>query len=82
MSDEEILKAGPYRSKCRLPALCYLHKENNAAILRSSQPMAGMKQKRSKYDQHLLKAADVRFIFDARPKKNALASPLQYDVTD
>ncbi|KAJ1866777.1 Splicing factor 3B subunit 4, partial [Coemansia sp. RSA 990] len=45
ISDATLTYAAWYRSKARLPALCYLH-PNGFSMTRSSQPMVGLKQAR------------------------------------
>ncbi|KAE9394118.1 phosphatases II, partial [Gymnopus androsaceus JB14] len=54
ISDTTLQYASKYRSKCRIPALCYLHWSNYASITRSSQPMVGITQNRSIQDEKLI----------------------------
>ncbi|KAN0077197.1 Protein-tyrosine phosphatase-like protein [Tylopilus felleus] len=56
ISDSTLQYAAKYRSKCRIPALTYLHWANHASITRSSQPMVGIKQNRSVQDEKLVEA--------------------------
>ncbi|KIY73237.1 phosphatases II [Cylindrobasidium torrendii FP15055 ss-10] len=56
ISDTTIQYAGKYRSKCRIPALTYLHWNNYGSITRSSQPMVGITQNRSIQDEKLVEA--------------------------
>ncbi|KAG6333230.1 hypothetical protein ID866_5865 [Astraeus odoratus] len=56
ISDSTLQYAGKYRSKCRIPALTYLHWANYGTITRSSQPMVGIKQNRSVQDEKLVEA--------------------------
>ncbi|KAI6127781.1 phosphatases II [Pisolithus croceorrhizus] len=56
ISDSTLAYAGKYRSKCRIPALTYLHWANLGTITRSSQPMVGIKQNRSIQDEKLVEA--------------------------
>ncbi|KIJ69078.1 hypothetical protein HYDPIDRAFT_36171 [Hydnomerulius pinastri MD-312] len=56
ISDSTLQYASKYRSKCRIPALTYLHWANYATITRSSQPMVGIKQNRSVQDEKLVEA--------------------------
>ncbi|KAJ1873809.1 phosphatidylinositol-3-phosphatase ymr1, partial [Coemansia sp. S17] len=89
ISDTTLTYAAKYRSKCRLPVLCYLH-PNQASMTRSSQPMVGLKQARSVQDEKLIEAilassepqgSAPRFnydrnniIIDARPTTNAVVN--------
>ncbi|KAJ2005283.1 phosphatidylinositol-3-phosphatase ymr1 [Coemansia thaxteri] len=89
ISDTTLTYAAKYRSKCRLPVLCYLH-PNRASMTRSSQPMVGLKQARSVQDEKLIEAILAssepqgnapRFnyernniIIDARPTTNAVVN--------
>ncbi|VEU23272.1 DEKNAAC104395 [Brettanomyces naardenensis] len=69
------------RSKRRFPALAYYYKKNGCTIVRSSQPLVGLKQNRSFQDEKLLYEVfrtngreDKRnLIVDARPMTSALA---------
>ncbi|KIJ10493.1 hypothetical protein PAXINDRAFT_177455 [Paxillus involutus ATCC 200175] len=56
ISDSTLQYASKYRSKCRIPALTYVHWANYASITRSSQPMVGIKQNRSVQDEKLVEA--------------------------
>ncbi|KAG2365707.1 phosphatases II [Suillus spraguei] len=56
ISDSVLRYASKYRSKCRIPALTYLHWANFGSITRSSQPMVGIKQNRSLQDEKLVEA--------------------------
>ncbi|KAL4067721.1 phosphatases II [Scleroderma citrinum] len=56
ISDSTLHYAARYRSKCRIPALTYLHWANYGTITRSSQPMVGIKQNRSVQDEKLVEA--------------------------
>ncbi|KAJ2673105.1 phosphatidylinositol-3-phosphatase ymr1 [Coemansia sp. RSA 1085] len=89
ISDATLTYAAWYRSKARLPALCYLH-PNGFSMTRSSQPMVGLKQARSVQDEKLVEAilatseptgTPPRFqyernniIIDARPTTNAVVN--------
>eukprot|EP01135_Chromosphaera_perkinsii_P006614 Nk52_evm16s554 gene=Nk52_evmTU16s554 len=70
-----------FRSKGRLPVLSYLYPTNLSAIVRCSQPLGGMKQKRAPEDEKLIQSVwrvnpnrTSNFILDARPKVNAMAN--------
>ena len=56
ISDTTLNYAAKYRSKCRIPALTYLHWANHGSITRSSQPMVGLKNARSIQDEKLIEA--------------------------
>lgn len=79
ITDSVLKYASKYRSKQRLPVLCYLH-TNSASITRSSQPMMGVKRNRSIQDEKLVqtifstKPATSNLIIDARPFANAYAN--------
>ncbi|KAJ1669620.1 phosphatidylinositol-3-phosphatase ymr1, partial [Coemansia sp. RSA 25] len=89
ISDTTLTYAAKYRSKSRLPVLCYLH-PNQASMTRASQPMVGLKQARSVQDEKLVEAilassepqgSAPRFsydrsniIIDARPTTNAVVN--------
>ncbi|KAJ2850640.1 phosphatidylinositol-3-phosphatase ymr1 [Coemansia brasiliensis] len=89
ISDTTLTYAARYRSKARLPVLCYLH-PNGSSMTRSSQPMVGLKQARSVQDEKLVEAilatseptgTPPRFqyersniIIDARPTTNAVVN--------
>jgi myotubularin-related protein 6/7/8 len=74
---------GSFRSKVRIPALSYIHKENAVSITRSAQPMTGLTQNRSLQDEKLVECifsssnivqpTGPNLIIDARPTANALA---------
>ncbi|KAJ7510118.1 protein-tyrosine phosphatase-like protein [Mycena galericulata] len=56
ISDTTLQYASKYRSKCRIPALSYLHWANFGSITRSSQPMVGITQNRSVQDEKLIES--------------------------
>ncbi|TDL25030.1 phosphatases II [Rickenella mellea] len=56
ISDTTLQYASKYRSKCRIPALVYLHWANFGTITRSSQPMVGLTNNRSIQDEKLIEA--------------------------
>ncbi|XP_053313863.1 myotubularin-related protein 2 [Spea bombifrons] len=81
ISDEELKKVAAFRARDRVPVLSWLHPESQAAIVRCSQPMAGVNGKRCKEDEKYLQSimdANAQshkiFIFDARPSVNAVAN--------
>ncbi|PGH17347.1 hypothetical protein AJ79_01231 [Helicocarpus griseus UAMH5409] len=69
MSDNTINYASRHRSRARIPVLTYLHPVNNCSITRSSQPMVGVRNKRSIQDEKLLAA-----IFSTSRQERPLAS--------
>ncbi|KAL6063106.1 Myotubularin-related protein 2, variant 3 [Balamuthia mandrillaris] len=81
VSDNVIIEAATFRSKGRLPILSWIHPSNSATITRSSQPLVGMKNHRSKADEKLIRniatsnsTSRSLCILDARPKVNAAAN--------
>ncbi|PKS10329.1 hypothetical protein jhhlp_002080 [Lomentospora prolificans] len=57
ISDLTLKYAKDFRSRCRIPALSYLHPINGCTILRSSQPHAGITRKTNTQDEKLVCAA-------------------------
>lgn len=79
ISDEDLKLASSFRTKNRIPTLCWYDKEKKSSLWRSSQTKSGLIQQRNIYDEKLLKSiADTSngkiTIFDARPYLNALAN--------
>eukprot|EP00039_Didymoeca_costata_P013860 m.217451 g.217451 ORF g.217451 m.217451 type:complete len:551 (+) comp15886_c0_seq2:93-1745(+) len=80
-SDEDCIAASQFRSKGRMQALSWLHK-NGASISRCSQPRVGFMGKRSSADENLIrnilmgtvKNKNTIHILDARPRRNAVAN--------
>ncbi|KAI9467409.1 phosphatases II [Lactarius psammicola] len=56
ISDSTLQYGAKYRSKCRIPALTYLHWANFGSITRSSQPMVGLTNARSIQDEKFVEA--------------------------
>ncbi|KAI9445984.1 phosphatases II [Lactarius indigo] len=56
ISDSTLQYGAKYRSKCRVPALTYLHWANFGSITRSSQPMVGLTNARSIQDEKFVEA--------------------------
>jgi myotubularin-related protein 1/2 len=80
-SDDLLKQVAAYRSRGRIPVLCWIHKENRASITRCSQPLVGKLGKRCREDEvmlHLIKkvtpGSNKLYIIDARPKLNAVAN--------
>jgi myotubularin-related protein 1/2 len=77
MTDSELFKVKEFRSRGRFPCLTWIHPTNNCVLLRCSQPESGITGKRCIEDEKLLSMAEVKYIFDARPKVNALANSVK-----
>ncbi|OQR96817.1 myotubularin-like protein [Achlya hypogyna] len=80
VSDAELLVAGAFRSKARIPALSWRDVQTGATICRSSQPLVGLGQKQCAEDIALVQAiaaanpsSSTLVIVDARPWANAVA---------
>lgn len=87
ISDEELKEVFAFRSKGRMPVVCYRH-TNNVAIARCSQPLAGLTRTRSMADEKLFRlmldnslggssassGQKQLYIMDARPRANAYAN--------
>ena len=56
ISDNVLFHAAKFRTKNRIPVLSYLHASNLVSITRSSQPLVGLKKKRSIQDEKLVEA--------------------------
>ncbi|KAF3836714.1 hypothetical protein F7725_004178 [Dissostichus mawsoni] len=78
--EEDLRRVAAFRSRGRIPVLSWIHRENQAVIVRCSQPLVGMSGKRNKDDERYLdvirEANDTPklTIFDARPSVNAVAN--------
>ncbi|OWF52869.1 myotubularin-related protein 8-like isoform X2 [Mizuhopecten yessoensis] len=75
-----LVGSSKFRSRGRLPALSYLHRDNQAAICRCSQPLAGFSA-RCVEDEQMLHAilranpsSKFLYVVDTRPKINAMAN--------
>lgn len=86
ISDSVIRHAANHRVKQRLPILSYQHGgPHGPALVRSGQPLVGLKRNRSIQDEHLIDAYRTlngchpdrpMLIIDARPTINALANTI------
>ncbi|KAG3224390.1 hypothetical protein PC129_g4963 [Phytophthora cactorum] len=56
ISDIRLKAAAAFRSHQRLPVVSWIHRSNGATIVRSSQPLVGLKSARSGEDELLLAA--------------------------
>ncbi|XP_035531523.1 myotubularin-like, partial [Morone saxatilis] len=78
--EEDLRRVAAFRSRARIPVLSWIHRENQAVIVRCSQPLVGMSGKRNKDDERYLdmirEANDTTklTIYDARPNVNAVAN--------
>jgi myotubularin-related protein 1/2 len=79
VTDDDLRQIGEFRSKHRIPVVSWLKydsRKNSVALLRSSQPLVGLTNKRSEKDESYLyciykmntiNSLDKLFIMDARP---------------
>jgi len=81
VSDEVLLRVSYFRSRGRIPALCWVHPKNEASISRCSQPGVGFARKRCAEDELMLRdilktneQSHKLYICDCRPKLNAQAN--------
>lgn len=78
--EEDLRRVAAFRSRGRIPVLSWIHRENQAVIVRCSQPLVGMSGKRNKDDERyldLIREANETTkltIYDARPNVNAVAN--------
>ncbi|XP_051517350.1 myotubularin-related protein 8 [Myxocyprinus asiaticus] len=75
-----VTGSAKFRSRGRLPALSYYHKDTKAAICRCSQPLSGLNS-RCVEDEQMLQAISQAnpncpfiYVVDTRPKLNAMAN--------
>lgn len=73
LDDDTIAKSAAFRSKGRLPLLCYYNKRLGNALVRCAQPLAGATGRRSEADEFVVLAvrqsgpdSSMLAIFDAR----------------
>uniref|UniRef100_A0A0P6J551 phosphatidylinositol-3,5-bisphosphate 3-phosphatase n=1 Tax=Aedes aegypti TaxID=7159 RepID=A0A0P6J551_AEDAE len=79
--DDLVRQVANFRSRNRLPVLCWIHPKSLATITRCSQPLVGVSGKRNEADEtyinYIMEAnaqSDKLSIFDARPNANAIAN--------
>jgi myotubularin-related protein 1/2 len=77
ITDEELRKICEFRSMGRFPALCWMHPSNSSVMLRCSQPNSGIIGYHCVEDEKLFNLLNVKYIFDARPKINAVANQMK-----
>ena len=82
VTDDDLRQIGEFRSKHRIPVVSWLKfdsRKNSVALMRSSQPLAGLTNKRNEKDESYLyciykmntiNSLDKLFIMDARPLVN------------
>lgn len=56
MMDEDLERGAKFRSRCRLPAIVYMHPETEAFLVRCAQPLSGLQKKRNDCDEKMVKA--------------------------
>jgi hypothetical protein len=66
ISDDDLREASNFRTKGRIPVLCYYKKDNNVSLWRSSQTRSGLTYQRNEKDEKL-----VQGIIDLMYKKNS-----------
>lgn len=78
MDDEDVARCAIFRSRHRFPALSYYHQGSGTSIWRASQNQTGIFNKRSEYDEKMLRCigetneyTDQVLIVDARSKVSA-----------
>ena len=69
ISDAVLFHAAKFRSRGRIPVLSFIYPYNGTSITRSSQPLVGIKSKRSIQDEKLIEA-----IFDSHITTSATSS--------
>jgi myotubularin-related protein 6/7/8 len=81
ISDAVILGSAKFRSKGRLPALCWRNNKTLVCICRCAQPLVGLTYNRSADDEQFVQTINATnqsskplIIVDARPKLNAQAN--------
>ncbi|XP_050081944.1 myotubularin-related protein 2 [Anopheles aquasalis] len=79
--DDLLKQVAAFRSRNRLPVLCWIHPKSLATITRCSQPLVGVGGKRSEADETYINLimeanaqSDKLSIIDARPSANAIAN--------
>lgn len=80
VSDNLLKYGGVFRSRSRIPCLSYLH-SNGGSITRSSQPMAGVQNRRNPQDERLVSAIFCTHTAPSQPLGNSPA-PFKSDKSD
>lgn len=70
IDDETVIKASQFRQNGRFPVLSYYHRQTKAVMMRCSQPLTGMNNKRCKEDERMVNSVMGRgnkgYIIDTR----------------
>lgn len=74
ISDTTLQHGAKFRSKCRIPALTYLHWAHLGTITRSSQPLVGLRYSRSVQDEKLIDAIFSSHLFAGGVKERPALS--------
>ena len=80
VSDSTLHNVASYRSQHRLPAIIWKHPLTHATLTRCSQPLGGMRRKRSTDDEYMLQllhtqtSSSCLYIIDARPFRAAFGN--------
>eukprot|EP00052_Salpingoeca_macrocollata_P007967 m.63579 g.63579 ORF g.63579 m.63579 type:complete len:582 (-) comp16366_c1_seq1:46-1791(-) len=82
IDDNKVRAVANFRSRGRIPVLSWYNRKNTATITRCSQPKVGIAGKRSQDDEDMIRAireanstqSSSLSIYDARPRRNALAN--------
>lgn len=79
ISDDQLRGCADFRSRSRFPAIVWRH-SSGALLARSSQPLVGLRQKRSADDEAVVAAIQAAtgslVLIDSRPVANAVANKL------
>eukprot|EP01135_Chromosphaera_perkinsii_P007387 Nk52_evm35s805 gene=Nk52_evmTU35s805 len=80
LTKEQLQEIGKFRSNSRIPVATWIHPSTGFAVLRSGQPLTGMRWQSSSADEALLSeiasSSGKLFVLDARPRTNALFNQL------
>lgn len=78
IDDDTVVKASQFRQNGRFPVLSYYHRQSKAVMMRSSQPLIGMNNRRCKEDERLVNSVMGRgnkgYIIDMRSPAAAKAA--------
>ncbi|OQR94666.1 myotubularin-related protein 2 isoform X2, partial [Thraustotheca clavata] len=89
MTDSQVVAVAEFRSKGRMPLLCWVHSSNSASLWRCAQPKRGIFHAQNSEDENmLLQIAQTNhinqlvWIVDCRPELNARANNLKGGGTE
>ncbi|EQC32378.1 hypothetical protein SDRG_10124 [Saprolegnia diclina VS20] len=89
MTDAQVASVADFRSKGRMPLLCWAHASNTASLWRCAQPKRGIFNAQSSDDEHMLlliaqsnHVNQLVWIVDCRPELNARANNLKGGGTE